>query len=125
MYFIMKEKNDEIDLKECPFLLFCKTMGRKWAVPILLSLEKEKEYNFSDIINFTSRRINRTLLSTMLKEFIDIGMIQKNKKKYSITKHGEKVRTHVISVKKIFLNDCDDCLKQVKDDCEVLKFFKI
>lgn len=124
MYHYMKDKNIEINQKDCPFLLFCKIMGRKWSVPILLNLKNGEKYNFTDIVHFTSRRINRTLLSNMLKDFIKIGIMQKNKGKYSITTLGKKVKKNVIAVKKLFLNECDDCLVQIKNDCEVLEFFK-
>jgi len=120
------QENDDYDLyvKKCPFLMFCNIMGRKWACPIILNLKVGKKYSFSEIIDFTSRRINRTLLSTMLKEFIKIGILDKKKGKYYITNKGEIVKDNISMIKSLFLRDCKDCIEQIKDECEILEYFK-
>lgn len=38
---------------------------------------------------------------------------------------GEDIKRSIIGVRDIFMDNCDDCIDQIKDECDVLKYFKI
>ena len=84
-------KSDKIS-DECPVLELYNILGKKWTCPLLINIKENEYYSFGDIIKLTSRQINRTLLSNLLKELIKYNILTCEDSKYKITEKGVKVK---------------------------------
>ena len=115
--------NSICDLENCVVLHFFNIIGKKWAYPLLYKLVPDKTYTFEEIVSFSSRRINRTMLSNLLKELTLIDIINKDDKNYKLTTKGIKLKKNLNEIKELLLNDCKNCIDNWKNDCDILKFF--
>lgn len=109
---------------KCIVLHYYELMGKKWSYPILYNLERDKEYSFEDLIRMTNRKINRTLLSDLLKEFIELEIIRKQEHSYFLTKKGIELKGIMEEVKEVLLKNFDKVPKKWQDDCLIKKLNK-
>ena len=108
---------------DCPVLELYHLLGKKWTCPILMSIEKDKEYTFEDIIKLTSRQINRTLLSNLLKEMLEFDLIKYNDSYYMITDKGIVSRGILEDLKKLVLDGySEDEICFLRSNCLVSTF---
>ena len=111
------------DLDRCIVLCFCDILGKKWTYPILFKLEPDREYSFTEILSLGKRRINRTLLSVILRDLIMLDILEKNRKKYRLTNRGIKIKNLLTSLKAVILEDREKYLEKWREECEIIKFF--
>ena len=117
-------KNDKIS-NGCPVLEMYYLLGKKWTCPIIMSIEKDKEYTFEDIIKLTSRKINRTLLSNLLKEMIIFDIIIYNDHYYKLSERGLRIRDILEELKKLILREYSrDEICFLKSNCLISDFHK-
>jgi len=115
---------DEI-YDNCPVLELYYLLGKKWTCPIIMSIEQDKNYSFEDIIKLTSRKINRTLLSNLLKEMILFKIINYEENYYKISEKGLRIRNNLEELKKLFLNEhSKDEICYLKSNCLISNFHK-
>lgn len=89
---------------------FYMLLGKKWAYPVLSSMEAKKDYSFEDLISLTNRQINRTLLSNMIKDFIDQGVMHKTEKRYTLTNCGIRLQKLFDNINEIIIKK--ECCKK-------------
>ena len=108
----------------CIVLQFFNLIGKKWSYPLIYNLSPENSYTFEEIVSLSSRRINRTMLSNLLKDLIFLKIIEKKDGKYVLTEQGIKLQDILIKIKEILLEDCDNCINIWKDNCDIINYFK-
>lgn len=68
----------------CQLLALQRLLGKKWAWPLLLEIHllelQNKGVHFNQLKKRTANRINSSLLSLILKEFIRFNLLQKSPK---------------------------------------------
>ena len=107
----------------CPVLSVCHLLGKKWICPLIVNLKPDKCYNFEEIIKLSSRQINRTLLSNLLKEMISLSIIQNTSDCYCLSDKGIKIKRILEELKEIILVDYSVPERQeFKDFCLVNSF---
>ena len=119
--------NDGVTIEEldhCIVLNFFNLIGKKWSYPLIYALDPDRSYSFEELISFSGRRINRTMLSNTLKELYLMGIIDKNDGKYKLNNKGIKLKKIFSEIKDILLDDCSNCLEKWKDNCEIINYFK-
>jgi DNA-binding HxlR family transcriptional regulator len=101
----------------CVVLKLYNLLGRKWTCPLLINFKPEKCYSFEDIIKSSSRKIHRTLLSTLLKDMISVGIVQNNDNCYKLTKKGVRLQEILQEIKRTMqdTNDTKDLCNQTKN----------
>jgi len=82
-------------------------LGRKWTCPLLINFKPEKCYSFEDIIKSSSRKIHRTLLSTLLKDMIAVGIVQNSDNCYKLTEKGVKIQEILQEIKRTMQDNAD------------------
>ncbi|MGM5482848.1 MAG: hypothetical protein ACQESF_05275 [Nanobdellota archaeon] len=88
---------------ENPFVFrFYKIMRKKWSYPLLRKLDPFRNYSFEEMVSLTKRRINRTILSDIIKSWIFLGIMKKNNTKYTLTNKGMEIREAMLSIEKHF-----------------------
>jgi DNA-binding HxlR family transcriptional regulator len=55
---------------DCDVLRFYYILGKKWTYALLYKMNPGREYSFEDFYKFARRKINRTMLSNILKELV-------------------------------------------------------
>ena len=110
-------------LIDCPVLEVCHLLGKKWMCPLIVNLKPDKCYSFEEIIKLSSRQINRTLLSNLLKDMISFELLNNEGNCYSLTKKGFDIKSVLDNLKEIVLVDYSDVEKRkFKDNCLVNSF---
>ena len=108
---------------ECPVLELYNLLGKKWTCPLLMNIKEERYYSFGDIIKLTSRQINRTLLSNLLKEMTKYNILACGDSGYKITEKGVKVKNILCDLKKLILKDFSEHeICYMKSNCLVSTF---
>ena len=90
---------------KCPVLQIYYLFGKKWACPLIANLKSQKCYSFEDIVKLSSRQINRTLLSNLLKEMIELNILTNNKNCYSLSKKGAEIKKLLEDIKELILKE--------------------
>jgi DNA-binding HxlR family transcriptional regulator len=98
-------KNNLKKRDNCPVLTICHLLGKKWMCPLIVNLEPYKCYNFEEIIKISSRQINRTLLSNLLKEMISSNIINNESDCYCLSEKGIQIKGILKNLKEIILKD--------------------
>ena len=93
--------------EDCVVLKLYNLLGRKWTCPLLINFKPEKCYSFEDIIKSSSRKIHRTLLSTLLKDMIAVGIVENNDNCYKLTERGVKVQEILREIKRTMQDSTD------------------
>lgn len=108
---------------DCPVLSVCHLLGKKWICPLIINLKPDKCYNFEEIIKLSSRQINRTLLSNLLKEMISLDIVHNSSDCYCLSDKGIKIKSILEELKEIILVDYSERQrKEFKDSCLVNSF---
>ncbi len=111
------------DLIDCPVLEVCHLLGKKWMCPLIVNFKPNKCYSFEEIIKLSSRRINRTLLSNLLKDMISFELLHNEGNCYSLTKKGFDIKSVLNNLKDIVLIDYSEAEKRkFKENCLVNSF---
>ena len=106
----------------CDVLRFYYILGRKWTYALLYSINSNKNYSFEDLFKVGKRRINRTMLSNIIKELIHLKILVKINKKYCLTAKGRKIKNILDKIKIIFIEDTKYIRQDIKEDCIVNSF---
>ena len=86
------DKTYESELENCDLINICKTIGKKWSLPILYSFSDETIQPYGAILKKFNKKINHTLLSKRLISFQKIKLIEKIPEKgYKLTPFGKKI----------------------------------
>lgn len=117
---VKKPKNE----KKCPVLEVCHLLGKKWMCPLLVNFKSDKCYSFEEIIKLSSRQINRTLLSNLLKDMISFNLIENGENCYCLTKKGFDIKNILEELKDIVLIDYSENEKKEFRDCCLVNSFK-
>ncbi|MBN2367412.1 hypothetical protein JXC34_00210, partial [Candidatus Woesearchaeota archaeon] len=72
---------------------------------ILFHMKTDKEYSFDDFVFITNRKLSRSVLSGFLNDAIRMSIIEKNKKKYRLTKTGIEIKNEFLKTKAMLLNN--------------------
>jgi DNA-binding HxlR family transcriptional regulator len=106
----------------CDVLRFYYVLGKKWTYALLYKMNPGREYSFEDFYKFARRKINRTMLSNILKELVYLKLLVKKERKYTLTKKGRKLKFILDRIKGLFIADCKYISEDIKEDCIVNNF---
>lgn len=109
---------------DCDVLRFYYILGKKWTYALLYNINSNKNYSFEDLFKFGKRRINRTMLSNIIKELIHLKILIKINKKYCLTTRGMRIKKILDEIKVVFIDDCKYIRQDIKEDCIVNNFLK-
>lgn len=111
--------------RRCPVLEVCHLLGKKWMCPLIVNFEPKKCYSFEEIVKLSSRQINRTLLSNLLKDMIAFDLIINKENCYLLSKKGIGIKNVLEELKDVILVDYTEEQKnEFKDRCLVHSFKK-
>ena len=116
-------KSDTEESIKCPVLQIYYLFGKKWACPLIANLKSNKCYSFEEIVKLSSRQINRTLLSNLLKEMIEVNILTNKKNCYSLSKKGMEIKRILEDIKELVLKEYSK--RQIctfQDNCLVKTF---
>lgn len=104
---------------KCSVLESIHVIGKKWAVPILLELNKERFSGFYKFVLKTG--ITPRILSKQLRELTELGLIRKtDNNNYYITQKGKELCKIIDEIKKWNIkwnNVHEACLHKSCIDC--------
>ena len=108
----------------CDVLRFYYILGKKWTYALLYKMNPNKDYSFEEFYRFARRKINRTMLSNILKELVHLKILSKTDKRYSLTHKGRKIKKIMDKIKNLFIEDCEYINQDMKEDCIVNNFLE-
>ena len=108
----------------CDVLRFYYILGKKWTYALIYKMDSNRKYSFEEFYRFARRKINRTMLSNILKELIYLKILVKTDKKYCLTKKGMKIKSILNKIKTIFIDDCGYIRQDIKEDCIINNFLE-
>ncbi|MBN2142410.1 winged helix-turn-helix transcriptional regulator [Candidatus Woesearchaeota archaeon] len=112
-------------VQDCVWNSFYKLIGKKYTL-VLIELVNEKNRSYNELLLYSKRMINPTLLASRLKELTHIGLLTKNTAgKYKITSKGKKVCEQLTVLNSILLSDLHSpypvCMyNKMKCFCDIL-----
>jgi DNA-binding HxlR family transcriptional regulator len=95
-------------LQECGLRELYKFLGEKWTIYLFSNLSKNP-ISYNQLNRLSHNSINPTLLSTRLKEFIRLKVVDKKivkgKWRYIITPNGEELKITMMHMNAWAIND--------------------
>lgn len=108
----------------CPILKFFNILGRNWVFPLLIRMEQDQYYTFTELIQITSKRMPKSSLSKLLLDMENLKLMKKKNGKYKLTKEALKILESLREIQDIITQLYPDRLEVCHEICGQMKYFK-
>ncbi len=92
-------------MEECSLLELYDLLGKKWAYALFFNLDDDPQ-TFNALQSLSRHRINPTLLSARLQDFVRFGLVVRAEDgrnvTYRVSEEGKQLKKHLIRIKHWF-----------------------
>jgi DNA-binding HxlR family transcriptional regulator len=97
-------------VSDCSVPKLYRLIGRRWVFPVFCRIREDRCYRYEDLISISRKNIHRTTLSLLLKEFVDVGLLEHKGRCYRLTRKGSDIQLNMkrIAVMLLHPKRCPD-----------------